>query len=151
MRLFVPLIFLLCLAGCGCPHGKQPERLASWQVERLHGCWALMEDVGIPTWATYGRKLEAQGKVKVRDFSSPEKNEFGVSGLDGAADIASGTIYLDQRVLREMHPAHLVIVIADELCHVKYGTEDHVAFDLLHGEWVALYQERVGPFPPAYE
>lgn len=139
------ILLALILAGCG----RAPEPPA-WQGERLGQCWHLMDALGFSEWAVYGRALQREGRIEARDFSSPERNEFGVSGLDGAADIAGRRVYLDERTWREMHPAHLAIVLFDEMAHLRYSTGGHEEFDRLHGLWVQAYEARFGAFPPAY-
>lgn len=107
----------------------------------------ILESVGMELWADYGRHLMSEGRIEFVDFSSPSKNEFGASGLDGAADIEGQMVYIDQTVSLKMPPRHLAIVMLDEMAHLYYRTSSHEAFDRLHGELIQRWQTRYGrPF-----
>ena len=107
----------------------------------------ILESAGMEQWAEYGRYLLEKERIRFMDFSSPIKNEFGVSGLDGAADIEGQMVYLDQTVCLKMPPRHLAIVMLDEMAHLYYRTSSHTYFDQLHAEFIQRWQDRYGrPF-----
>lgn len=107
----------------------------------------LLESVGMKLWGDYGRYLMSKDRLKFVDFSAPEKNEFGVTGLDGAADIEGQMVYIDQTVALKMPPRHLTIVMLDEMAHLYYRTPSHDPFDKLHAEFIERWQITYGrPF-----
>ncbi|HOM82667.1 MAG TPA: hypothetical protein PLU39_14150 [Armatimonadota bacterium] len=136
-------------AGTGGATGEQNARLHEEGQRRAAVVETLdiLESVGMDQWAEYGRYLLEKGRIRFVDFSSPSKNEFGVSGLDGAADIEGQMVYLDQTVCLKMPPRHLAIVMLDEMAHLYFRTSSHTYFDKLHAEFIQLWQTRYGrPF-----
>lgn len=138
-RLNKSVALCLLLAGCGShavpPQDPLPVRLAE--------CWVLMESLGDPWagWATYGRQLECEGRIRGRDLDAH------VPPLHAGTDLVSGVVYVNWSTAMEMSTPHLVIVLLDEMAHLRYQTAGHEEFDRLHGQWVAAYEMRYGAFP----